>query len=631
LFEQCSLGKLCQSSFKATIDSHSFQYNSNPCSLATGDFNHDSLLDIVVISSGRNNIGIFLNYGNGTFAPQMTFTTGDSSRPVSVALGDFNNDTHLDIAVANYDTHTIGIFIGYGNGSFSRQTLFSTGSSRPISLAIGDFNNDRWLDIVCTNHGTNNIGILFGYKNGSFRNQITHFTGYDSLPYSVVVDDFNNDHHLDIVVANYGTDNMVVFLGYGNGNFTRPVFYSTSPQSNPYSIAANDFNNDGQLDIAVANSGTNNVGIFLGYGNGSFVSQTTYSISSGSNPHSIIIGDFNKDNQLDIAVSNYDANNVSIFIGYGDGSFATPTTHSTGVDSGPFGMTVGDFDNNNQSDIAVANFGTNNVFVLIGYSMIQSQNPTAYSTGDGSLPSETVIGDLNNDTQLDIVVINVATNNVGVFLGYGNGSFQEQITYSTGNNSQPYGGIIVDLDNDHRLDVVVANSNTETIGILYGYGNGTLATVVTYYTGESSYVLSVTVDDFNKDNHLDIAFPDYGTSSICIVLGYENRTFGNLTKYSSGDNSRPSFLSTGDFNNDGHLDIAVANYGTNNIVIFLGFGDGTFTLFTASSTGDASSPWMLAIADINKDNRLDMIVANPGTNNIGVFFGFGNGSFATQL
>jgi hypothetical protein len=212
----------------------------------------------------------------------------------------------LDIGVANYDSHNIGIFLGYGNGTFADQTTFSTGTSRPVSMAVGDFNNDQWLDIVVANNETNDISILFGYKNESFGNQITYSTGYDSRPYFVVVVDFNNDRHLDIVVASYGTNNVGVFLGYGNGSFTIQTTYSISPQSGPYSITVNDFNNDGQLDIAVANSGTNTVSIFLGYGNGTFRSQKTYSVSPGSRPQSIIVGDFNQDNQLDIAVSNYD-------------------------------------------------------------------------------------------------------------------------------------------------------------------------------------------------------------------------------------------------------------------------------------------------------------------------------------
>jgi hypothetical protein len=480
------------------MDEGLFTYNSNPRSIAAGDFNHDNLLDIVVVNSNTDNSGIFLNYGNGTFAEQMALSTGDYSAPFSVTLGDLNNDTHLDIAVADYNTHIISIFLGYGNGTFVSKTMFSTGVSRPMSMAIGDLNNDHWLDIVVTHDGTNDISIHFGYGNGSFGNQTTYFTGYDSSLYSVVVNDFNNDHHLDIAVANYGTNNVGIFLGYGNGSFATQTIYSTGPQSGPYSIAVNDFNNDGQVDIAVANSGGNNVGIFLANGDGTFRSQKTYTTSPGTYPVSIIIGDFNQDNLLDIATSNYDTNNISILIGHGNGSFAAPTMHSTGIDSNPFGMAVGDFNNDNKSDIAVVDSSTNNILVLIGYTMIQSENPPTYSTGAASLPNQIAIGDFNNDTQLDLVVANFGTSNVGIFLGYENGSFHKQRTYSTGNNSQPRAIIVIDLDNDHKLDIVVGNSNSESLGILYGYGNGTFTTVVTYFTGDSSSLRWIVVDDFNN-------------------------------------------------------------------------------------------------------------------------------------
>jgi hypothetical protein len=613
------------------IDGNSFEHNSNPYSVDTGDFNGDNFLDIVVVNSDTNNIGIFVNYGNGTFASQMTFTTGDYSRPLSIASADFNNDTHLDVAVTNYDTHNIGLFLGYGNGTFANQTTFSTGVSRPVSLAVGDFNNDHCLDIVVTNNGTNNIAIIFGYGNGSFGNQITYSTGYDSLPCFVVVDDFNNDHHLDIAVTNYGTDNIGVFRGYGNGSFTTQIIYSTNPRSKPCWISVNDLNKDGHLDIVVANSGTNTVGIFFGYGNENFALQKIYSLPPGSNLQSIIIADFNQDNLFDVAVSNSDNNSINVFIGYGNGSFATPTIHSTGIDSNPLGMTAGDFDNNNQSDIAVVNFDTNNVLVLIGYSMIPSETPTAYSTGSGSLPFQILSGDFNNDTQLDLVALNSGTSNVGVFLAYGNGSFQEQITYSSGTNSRPYGFAVSDLDNDYRLDIITANSNTESIGILYGYGNGSFDTVVTYSTGTLSSPIWVTVDDFNNDNHLDIAYADYGTDSIGVFLGYGNRIFGSLTKYSCRAGSRPYSIATADFNNDGQLDFTVANFGTDNIIIFLGSYNGTFKLFIIYSTGVGSLPYMLTIADLNNDDQLDIIVDNSGTSTIGIFLGFGNGSFSTQL
>ncbi|CAF4034571.1 unnamed protein product [Rotaria sp. Silwood2] len=591
----------CQLNFQAIIDGDSFNHNSNPCFLVAGDFNHDNLIDIVVANSGTNSIGIFLNYGNKTFASQRTFSTEDHSRPISVATGDFNNDTHLDIAVANYDSHNIGIFLGYGNGTFSNQTTFSIGASRPVSIAVGDLNNDHWLDIVVANNGTNDIAILFGYENGFFRDPITYSTGYDSFPYFIVIDDFNNDYNLDIAVANYGTSNVGVFLGYGHGNFTPQITYSTSPQSGPYSIAVNDFNNDGQLDIAVANSGKNNVGIFLGYKNGTFASQTTYSISPGSRPQSIMVGDFNQDNELDIAVSNHDTNNISILIGYGNGSFAIPTMHSTDADSMPFAIIVGDFDNNNQSDIAVANFGTNNVLMLIGYVLIQAESPTAYSTGVGSIPYYIITEDINNDTDLDLVVANSGTGTLGVFLGYGNGSFREQITHPSANNSDVRGLVLSDLENDHRLDIVVANFNDETLGILYGYGNGSFTPVVTYFTGSPSSPRWITVNDFNNDNYLDIVFTDQIGGYIGIFFGFGNGRFDKQLLYSTGLSSGPLWVSVADYNNDGSLDLAVANPLTNNVGILLGNGQGYFDNQTIYLT--------------------DIAVANYGTNNVAILLG----------
>ncbi|CAF4450422.1 unnamed protein product, partial [Adineta steineri] len=119
-----------------------------------------------------------------------------------------NNDDQLDIAVANFGTNCIGIFLGFGNGSFDKQIEISTGISRPRWLNIADIDNDKFLDIVIANYGTDMISILFGFGNGSFLNPIAYSTGYDSLPSYVVTGDFNNDNQLDIVVANYGTNNI---------------------------------------------------------------------------------------------------------------------------------------------------------------------------------------------------------------------------------------------------------------------------------------------------------------------------------------------------------------------------------------------------------------------------------------
>jgi hypothetical protein len=134
---------------------------SQPCWVAVGDFNNDNLLDIVVANSGTNSIGVFLSNDTSTFSSQMTYSTGDRSQPYSVSVGDFNNDTLLDIAVACYGVSSVGFFLGYGNGSFMSQQIFATGfGSNPFGLAVGDVNNDRLTDIVATNNGYGNIDIL---------------------------------------------------------------------------------------------------------------------------------------------------------------------------------------------------------------------------------------------------------------------------------------------------------------------------------------------------------------------------------------------------------------------------------------------------------------------------------------
>jgi hypothetical protein len=130
--------------------------------VAVGDFNNDSRLDIVVADSGTNNVGIFLSNGTGTFSNQITYSTGLGSQPYSVAVLDFDNDTQLDIAVANYGSNSLVVYFGDGNGSFANQSIYYTGfDSHPFAIVVGDVNNDNLTDIIATNNGYGNIDILF--------------------------------------------------------------------------------------------------------------------------------------------------------------------------------------------------------------------------------------------------------------------------------------------------------------------------------------------------------------------------------------------------------------------------------------------------------------------------------------
>jgi hypothetical protein len=130
----------------------------------------------------------------------------------------------------------------------------------PRSVAIGDFNNDNCLDMVVANHIVNNIDIFFGYGNGSFGNQMKYSTGVGSTPYMVAVADFNNNYQWDIAVANLGKINVGIFLGFGNGSSASQIEISTT-SSRPISICVAHFNNDAVFDIAIANYGILSVSI----------------------------------------------------------------------------------------------------------------------------------------------------------------------------------------------------------------------------------------------------------------------------------------------------------------------------------------------------------------------------------
>ncbi len=713
---------------------NSLSNDSHPHFVAIGDFNNDGLADIVIPNSGMNNIGIFLRHANGTFTDQITYSTGSDSTPYAVVVADFNQDQQLDIAVANFGSHTIGIFIGIGNGTFRSQISFSTGSSRPQSIAVGDFNNDILPDIAIVNYATYSLCIFLQDTNGSFTNQRTFSTGYDSDPYSLAVSDLNNDHQVDIVVANYGTDNVGVFLGYGNGTFANQIIFSTAMNSHPSSIGVGYLNNDSYLDIVVACLGADSIGVLMGNGDGTFTTSTMYSTGKNSlprsiaiadlnddknldiavanygnnsiivllgdgngyfldqnipfyqsshlNPYSIAIADFNGDNRSDIAVVNYDfnyvcivlnrknysfhdqityttnldsypssvviadlnndnhrdiivadygSNDIMIFVGYGDGTFSDGIFYSTGADSGPCSIAVGDLNNDKKLDMVIAFYDTYNIGVFLGDGNGSFSIPTTFSTGNNSHPFTLAVGDLNNDDRLDIVVANFGSNNVGVVLGCGNGTFYNQITYSTGAASGPHSIAISDLNNDTRIDIVVANSGSNNVGIFVGYGDGTFSDQITYFTGYDSRPSSIAVGDFNDDNRPDIIVANFEANIISLFLNYGNGTFSSrVITFSTGSNSGPRSIITGDFNNDSRIDVVVGKFLADNLGVFLGYGNGSFSNQTTYSTGIGSRPWSVAVGDLNDDGRTDITVAYYGTGNIGILIGYGNGSFTIQ-
>jgi len=358
--------------------------------------------DLIVANEQSGNIGVLLGNGvtdgDGTFANQVTYSTDPAnaaSDPVWIAMGVFDESTGLpDIAVANRASNNVGILLqnSAGDGTFQAATTIPTGRS-PVSVIAAQFHTGasaNHVDLAVTNQADNSISIFTGNGNGTFVTPATILqlpAGYE--PAGMTAVDLNGDGNIDLVVADEGNNSVSVFLGNGDGTFQPRTDYATG--NSPVYVAAADFNEDGILDLATANNGaptTNNSGdsvsILLGQktsagtASGTFAPGPTRDYPAGASPTSLVVGDFNVDGLPDLVVA--DGNNastgatgdnaISVLIGGGDGSFSS--NFELPVGTNPQSVTSADFNDDSEPDIATANFGSNNVTVILNSSSVFS-------------------------------------------------------------------------------------------------------------------------------------------------------------------------------------------------------------------------------------------------------------------
>jgi FG-GAP-like repeat/Abnormal spindle-like microcephaly-assoc'd, ASPM-SPD-2-Hydin/FG-GAP repeat len=327
---------------------------ANPMSAAVGDFNGDGKLDLAIGNIGSKNVSILLGKGDGTFRAPINF---GASTPHALAAGDFNGDGKLDLAIANFAGGSVSIRLGNGNGTFGAPVSYATGNS-PTALAAGDLNRDGKLDLVVVNGGNSNgvssVSILLGNGHGTFHAVAKYPASFGD---SVAVGDFNHDGKLDVAVVNFGNSSVSVFLGNGDGTFQTARNFITD--NAPTAIAVGDFNGDGKLDLAVANivsnSGLGDVSVLLGNGNGTFQPPVNY--HAGSNPSAAVAGDFNGDRKLDLGVANYggygNVASFSVLLGNGNGTFQ-PAVEYVSVGVHPSSLAMGDFNDDGRLDMVIA-------------------------------------------------------------------------------------------------------------------------------------------------------------------------------------------------------------------------------------------------------------------------------------
>ncbi len=588
----------------------------------------------------------------------MNYPAGGGSN--YVAVGDFNSDGNVDLAVSNPRDNNVSVLLGNGDGSFRAAVNYAAGSG-PASVAVGDFDGDGRFDLAVANSGSNNVSLLLGNGNGTFQAPLNFPAGTN--PISIVAADFNGDGIADLAAANSGGSTISVLLSNGDETFQSAVNYPVVGLG-PYSITVSDFNGDGKADLVVGNLNSPNGSVLFGKGDGTFQPAASYSAPS---TRAVVAGDFNGDGRADLAEV---SSGVSVLLAtapvsttttllssLNPSTFAQPVTltamvtplSATGEVTFLDGIAVLGIGALNQSGIATISTnllpsgdrslraeydGGAGFEASQSAALTQTVNPVAafgfqwplLTAGGNMGPQVVASADFNGDGKADLLTEQV-NGAQSVLLGNGDGTFQAPMNVVTEFLSS-IGGV-GDFNGDGKPDWLLGTPSG--IRVFLGNGDGTFHRAADQAVGMNLYPR--TIGDFNGDGILDVIAVNSLTPSFSALLGNGDGSFRVLGSYQAGTN----FLTTpvtADFNGDGIADLVLSTFANNasSVQVLLGNGNGTFRAGATMSIGAGFQASDIVAGDFNGDGKTDLAIAGSAmTFSLNVLLGRGDGTFLSPI
>jgi len=606
----------------------------SPREIIVVDINDDGAPDLAVANKTSNDVSILMNLGDGTFGTESRFPAG--TNPQSIVAGDFNRDGRADLAVANHGSADVTILLGTGGGAFESGGTLGVGGG-PVAIAGGDFNHDGCTDLAVACGSSRDLRLFVCAGNATFTAQAAVSLG--GSPTVMVGADLNGDANDDLLIGVSDPNSLVAFLGLGGGLFGPARV--TGLGSTPQALAVGNLNGDPRRDVVVSNKYfqglDRHVSVFLGLGNGTFTGVTS-PLQEAIGPADVALRDLNADGKDDlVALGRY----LTIYPGRGDGTFQAPVVVSVGTQGAS--VVAADLDGDGDPDLALTDdyfdYKRGAVDLVLNEGSLRFTGLSEHFTNDYQNLSGAT-GDFDEDGYQDIAVGNassatLAVSGAHVFRSNGDGTFTDGGRFEFGPEprTRPWSMVAADLNEDGHLDLAVTDVpeygslyRSPGVSVLFGRGDGTF--VESTHTGTGGFPVEMAAGDFNHDGHIDLALADQDGDAV-VLLGQGNGAFEPPARYETGPN--PWTIVVSDFDGDGRQDLAVGSSETSEISILLGNGDGSFR----AGERFGSAPYLLDLGagDFNGDGRQDLVAARSGyfldgiSDDMTIFLGNGDGSF----
>ncbi|MFC1572248.1 FG-GAP-like repeat-containing protein [Candidatus Eisenbacteria bacterium] len=292
-------------------DRQEHEVRHEPRGIACADFNGDGANDVAVTARYSDTFHVFLNDGSGGFVFEQEYDA--SGGPSSIVSGDFNGDEYPDLAINRSSSTWIDIRFGDGQGSFGVNQPYEV-QYTPTELVACHLNADDALDLAVATARFDFVCVFLGDGLGGFGPRQDYSVG-DS-PNGIAAGDFNGDEHLDLVTANNAGNDVSVLLNDGQGAFGASLDFAVG--TSPIGVSVGEFNSDGVNDLVVAGF-FGDITVYLGDGAGGLYGRQDWPI--GGSFWDVAVADANSDGHMDFIAPNRANDDVRVFLGAGDASF----------------------------------------------------------------------------------------------------------------------------------------------------------------------------------------------------------------------------------------------------------------------------------------------------------------------